>query len=171
MEEKILEVVPVNWKKSMFKLEPWALVVTDKRMLFAKWTQELYKKEADRRKEETKDAGGGKLKQFFSQMGTGFTYYKKYYEMTPDEILQEHSENFSLTPSDVLSINMKKGRSKRSGSGIINVKVGINVGGGDTEDLETPHELIINAKTGKMIFNFNTNFDKARGALSQAFNV
>ncbi len=41
MDENILEVIPVNWKKSMFKLEPWALVVTDKRMLFAKWTQEL----------------------------------------------------------------------------------------------------------------------------------
>ncbi len=170
MEEKIIEVVPVNWKKSMFKQEPWALVITDQRMLFAKWTQELFKKESERRKEETKEAGGGKLKQFFSQMGTGFTYYKKYYEMTPDDILKEHNENFALAPSDIVSLDMKKGRGK--GGAIINVKVGVNIGGGgDIDDLETPHELIINAKTGKMIFTFNTNFNKVRGALNQAFNV
>lgn len=171
MDEKILEVIPVNWKKSMFKFEPWALVVTDKRMLFAKWTQELFKKEAERRKEETKEAGGGKLKQFFSQLGASFTYYNKYFEMNPEEILSEHNENFALTPQDVLGIDFKRGRAK-GGRGIINVKVGVNIGGGsDIDDLETPHELIITAKTGKMIFTFNYNFNKAKGAISQVFNV
>ncbi|MGB9842729.1 MAG: hypothetical protein ACPLN1_00050 [Caldisericia bacterium] len=170
MEEKILEVVPVNWKKSMFKQEPWALVITDQRMLFAKWTQELFKKESEKRKEETKEAGGGKLKQFFSQMGTGFTYYKKYLEMTPDDILKEHNENFALAPSDIIRLDMKKGRGK--GGAIINVKVGVNIGGsGDIDDLETPHELIITAKTGKMVFTFNISFAKVRGALSQSFNL
>lgn len=55
----------------MFKQEPWALVITDKRCIFAKWTQELFKKESEKREEETKEAGG-KLKQFFSQIWTGF---------------------------------------------------------------------------------------------------
>ncbi len=170
MDEKILEVIPVNWKKSMFKLEPWALVITDKRMLFAKWTQELFKKESERRKEETKEAGGGKLKQFFSQMGTGFSYYKKYYEMTPEEIIGEHNENFALAPNDIVRVDMKKGRGK--GGAIINIKVGVNIGGsGDLDDLETPHELIITTKTGKIVFTFNTNFAKVKGALSQAFNL
>lgn len=170
MEEKILEVVPVSWKKSIFKQEPWALVITDQRMLFAKWTQGLFKKESEKRKEAVKEAGGGKLKQFFSQMGTGFTYFKKYYEMTPDEIISEHNENFSLTPNDVLRMDVKKGRGK--GGAIINVKMGVNIGGGgDIDETETPHELIITAKTGKMVFTFNYNFNKVRGALSQSFNV
>lgn len=170
MNEKILEVIPANWKKSMFKQEPWALIITDGRLLFAKWTQELFKKESEKRKEETKEAGGGKLKQFFSQMGTSFTYYKKYYEMTLDEIINEHNENFALTPEDIVKVDMKKGRGK--GGAIINVKVGVNIGGGgDIDDLETPHELIITTKTGKMVFTFNTNFGKVRGALNQAFNV
>ncbi|MDI6860457.1 MAG: hypothetical protein QMD25_00365 [Caldisericia bacterium] len=170
MNEKIIEVIPANWKKSMFKQEPWALIITDRRLLFAKWTQELFKKESEKRKEETKEAGGGKLKQFFSQMGTSFTYYKKYYEMTPDEIINEHNENFALTPEDIVKVDMKKGRGK--GGAIINVKVGVNIGGGgDIDDLETPHELIITTKTGKMVFTFNTNFGKVRGALNQAFNV
>ncbi len=170
MDEKILEVVPANWKKSMFKFEPWAVIITDQRMLFAKWTQELYKKEAEKRREETKESGGGKLKQFFSQIGTGFTYYKKYYEMTPDDILKEHSENFTLTPNDISRIDVKKGRVKRGA--IINVKIGVNIGsGGDIDDLETPHELIITTKTGKMVFTFNTNYAKVRSALSQAFNL
>ncbi len=132
--------------------------------------EELVKKEADRRKEEAKEAGGGKLKQFFTQLGTGFSYYKKYLEMSPDEILSEHNENFAITPADVLRVDLKKGRGK--GGAIINVKVGVTIGGGgDIDDLETPHELIITAKTGKMVFTFNTNFNKVRGALSQAFNV
>lgn len=170
MEEKILEVVPVTWKKGMFKQEAWALIITDKRMLFAKWTQELFKKEAEKRAEETKEAGGGKLKQFFSQIGTGFTYYKKYYEMAPEEIIKEHSENFALSPNDVNSILLKRGREKRGGA-IINVKYKVNIGGSDIDDLETPNELLINTKTGRMVLTFNTNYSKVRSALSQAFNV
>ena len=168
MDEKILEVVPVNWKKSMFKQEPWALVITDKRFVFAKWTQELFKKESDRRKEETKEAGGGKLKQFFSQIGTGFTYFNKYYEIKPDDIINEHNENFTLSPKDIIKIDMKKGKGK--GGVIINFKVGVNIGGGDLDDLETPHELIVTTKTNKMIFTFNKNFLKVKGAINQPFN-
>jgi hypothetical protein len=168
MDEQILEVIPVNWKKGLFKSEPWAVIVTDKEMLFAKWTQELFKKESLKRKEEAKDSGGGKVKQFFSQMTTGFSYYNKYLEMKPDEILSENNENFSLTPNDVLDIKMKKGRSKYQNRGIVNVR--INIGSQQQMDeLETPHELIINAKTGKIILNFNTNFEKAKSALATAF--
>ncbi len=168
-DEKILEVVPVTWKKGVFKQEPWAVIITDKRMLFTKWTQGLFKKEAEKRAEETKEAGGGKLKQFFSQLGAGFTYYKKYYDMAPEEIIKEHSENFALTPNDVNSITLKRGREKRGA--IINVKYKVNIGGSDIDDVETPHELLINTKTGRIVLTFNTNYSKVRSALSQAFNV
>jgi len=74
MGETIIEVVPVNWRKSLFKSESWGMVITNERLVFAKWTQELFNKEAQRRKEEAKEEGGGKLKQFFSQMSASFTY-------------------------------------------------------------------------------------------------
>jgi len=169
MDEQILEVIPANWKKGLFKYDPWAVIVTNKEMLFAKWTQELFKKEALKRKEMVKESGGGKLKQFFSQISTGFNYYNKYFEMQPCDILNEHSENFALTPNDVLDIKMKRGRSRYRNRGLVNIK--INVGTQQTDELETPHELIINAKTGKTIFNFNTNFEKVKNAIGSTFNL
>lgn len=88
--------------------------------------------------------------------------------MTPDEIISEHNENFALTPSDIVKVEMKKGKGK--GGAIINIKVGVNIGGsGDIDDLETPHELIITVKTGKMFFTFNTNILKVKGAISHTF--
>jgi len=144
-EEKVLEVVPVNWKKSMFKSEPWVLVVTNQRMLFAKWTKELFDKAAKEREAETKEAGGGRFKQMISHASTGLTYYNKYLTMPPEEVLKETPENFALTPADVKSVTMKKGRSANRGTALIKINVGV----GQAEALESPNQIIIDANTGK----------------------
>ena len=167
MEEKVLEVVPVNWKKSMFKSEPWVLIVTNQRMLFAKWTKELFDEAAKEREEETKEAGGGRFKQMISHATTGLTYYNKYLTMPPEEILKETPENFALTPSDVTNVTMKKGRSANRGTALIKINIGV----GQSEALESPNQIIIDTKTGRMIFEFNTSFGKAKDALSSAFRV
>lgn len=167
MEEKVLEVVPVNWKKSMFKSEPWVLIVTNQRMLFAKWTKELFDEAAKEREEETKEAGGGRFKQMISHATTGLTYYNKYLTMPPEEILKETPENFALTPSDVTNVTMKKGRSANRGTALIKINIGV----GQSEALETPNQILIDAKTGKMVFEFSTSFEKAHEALSNAFRV
>ena len=166
-EEKVLEVVPVNWKKSMFKSEPWVLVVTNQRMLFAKWTKELFDKAAQEREAETKEAGGGRFKQMISHASTGLTYYNKYLTMPPDEVLKETPENFALTTADVKSVTMKKGRSANRGTALIKINVGV----GQAEALESPNQIIIDANTGKMVFEFSTSFDKAKEALSKIVNV
>jgi len=171
MGETIIEVVPVNWRKSLFKSESWGMVITNERLVFAKWTQELFNKEAEKRKEEAKEEGGGKLKQFFSQMSASFTYWNKYYSMTPEEILQEHPENFSLYPKDVANISLKRGKGKFKTVGI-NIKANVKVGtGGDIDDLESPHELVITTNGEKKVFQFNKNFEKVKQALSGLFKL
>lgn len=171
MGETIIEVVPVTWRKSLFKSESWGMVITNERLVFSKWTQELFNKEAQRRKEETKEEGGGKLKQFFSQMSASFTYWNKYYSMTPEEILQEHPENFSIYPKDVTNISLKRGRGEVK-EAAIEIKANVKVGtGSDIDTLESPHELVITTNGEKRVFQFNKNFEKVKQALSGLFKL
>lgn len=171
MGETIIEVVPVNWRKSLFKSESWGMIITNERLIFAKWTQELFNKEAQKRKEEAKEEGSGKLKQFFSQMSASFTYWDKYLSMTPEEILSEHPENFFLYPKDVDNISLKRGRGETK-TATITIKANVKIGsGGDIDNLESPHELVITAKGEKKVFQFNKNFEKVKQALSMLFKL
>ncbi|BAL80146.1 hypothetical protein [Caldisericum exile] len=167
MDEIIIEVVPVTWRKSLFKSEPWAMIITNERLIFAKWTQELFNKEAQKRKEQTKEEGEGKLKQFLSQLSASFSYYDKYYQMQPEEIGHEHPDNFSIYSKDVTDIRLRKGTVRGGKTSRINVK--INVGSNEVEDLETPHELTMTVNGQKIVFQFNKNFEEVKQALSGLF--
>lgn len=171
MGETIIEVVPVTWRKSLFKYESWAMIISSERLIFAKWTQELFNKEVQKRKEEVKEQGGGKLKQFFSQLGASFSYYDKYYKMNPEEIIKEHAENFSLYPKDVADIKLKRGMSTQDKTAVIGINMKVNVGGSDIDDLKIPHEITLTANGQKMTFQFNKNFQKVKEALGQLFKI
>lgn len=161
MEEQVLEVVPVQWKKGLFKKEPWAIIITPGRLVFAKWTQDLFRKEVKRKKEESKEAGGGNLKQFFVGMGTAFAYYDKYFKMATDEVLKEHLENFSIEKGHVQSLNFKGG----GGRGVtVGKYVKFSVGSSDEDNTSVPYSLIIQTNGNKMVFEFNKDFGKVKKA-------
>ncbi|MGC8721523.1 MAG: hypothetical protein ACP5SB_02985 [Caldisericaceae bacterium] len=170
MEERVIEVIPGNWKKGIFKSESWAIIVTNERLIFAKWTQDLFNKEAQRRKEESKESGSGKLKQFFSQMSASLTYFDKYYDMQPDEVSKEHPENFALRSEDITTAKLKRGVYRDKSAAIINVRIQ-PAGSSNVEDLSLPHELTLITNSNKIVFQFNKNFVKAKEALGTVVRV
>jgi len=91
-EEKVLLVAPSTLKKSIFKTETWTIIVTNKRLLFAKYSQEVFNKEVKERREEAKAEGRNKLGQFFAQASASFTWYTRYNNLPPDEVLKENPE-------------------------------------------------------------------------------
>lgn len=157
MEEKILGALPnVSLKKGLFKSILYNLVITDKRMIFARFRKELIKEEAKKRAEKLEEEGRGKVRQFFAKLGTGLTFYKRYFDMDPEEILKETEGNFFIVPSNVSKIRLKKGSVSYDEDG--------NVG------YENPHTLFITTSSGeKLKLLFRSDFNSARSLLSQIF--
>lgn len=155
MDERILFVAPSSLKKGFLKVEAWTIIITDKRLVFAKYSPEIIKKEAMERREEAKDQGRSKLGQFFAQASASFTWYKRYYDLPIEETLKEHSENYYLVPQDVINYQIKEGRTYR-----------------DEDDInkKNPNELILNTNKGKMIFATDADFKQLRDALNTLFH-
>lgn len=156
MEEKVLGAIPnVSLKKGLFKSVIYNLIVTNERLLFAKFRKELFKEEARERAEELEEQGKGKIRQFFAKLGTGFTFYKRYLDMDPEDILKETEDNFFLTPQAVRSIKLKRGRVSYDEDG---------------DEYQNPHTLLITTTSGeKMKFLFKSDFNSSRRLLSQIF--
>ena len=154
-EEKVLLVAPSTLKKSIFKTETWTVIVTNKRLLFAKYSQEVFNKEVKERREEAKAEGRNKLGQFFAQASASFTWYTRYNNLPPDEVLKENPENYYLSPQDVINYQLLKGKVYR-----------------DSDDItkQDPHQLVINSNRGKFVFTTTSDYGKLQDALNTLFH-
>jgi len=148
-------------KKSFLKFDSFAICITEDKLIFAKWTQELYRIEAQKQKEKAKESGAGALKQIFSQMGTMFTYWNKYYEMDEESILKEHPENFALSRNDIKSYSLIMGSTTV-------IKGRLSTGG--YESIHVPHQLVLDSIKGKMVLTFEGDFNKVKESLSKFFS-
>ncbi len=154
-EEKVLGVIPNNYlKKGLFKVERYNLIITNKRLIGARITNELLKQESAERVEKTKEEGRGKMKQFFAKLGTNFTFYKRYLDMNPEDILNETEDNLSFTPDVVSGIRLRKGKVYYDSDGDMK---------------QNPHSLLIQSKGKKYNFSFNGDIANARNLLYRVF--
>lgn len=154
-EEKVIGVIPkASLRRGLFKVENFNLVVTDKRIIAAKFTNEIYKEEARKRAKEAKEEGHGRFKQFLSSAGTGFTFYKRYLDMSPEDILRETAGTFTIETSNVRDIRLREGRSFTDEDGFEN---------------KNPNTLLIVTPNSKLKFNFSSDINNARRLLTELF--
>jgi len=157
MEEKetILCLAPSTIKKSMFKTETWTIIITNKRFVFAKYTPDIISKEAKERREEAKVQGKNRFGQFLAQASASFSWYTRYNDMTPEEVLKECAENYYLTPKDIINYQLKKGRVYK-----------------DEDDVtrDDPHQLVLNTNRGKLVFTTVANYTDLQDALNLLFH-
>ncbi len=154
-EEKVLGVIPnAGLKKGLFKSESCNLVVTNNRVIVAKFSKDIYKKEARERAEETKQEGRGRFKQFLSSASTMTTFYKRYLDMLPEDILKETPGTFVIEPSTVVKTQLREGRRYRDEDGF---------------EQQNPHSLLIVMPTAKLQFNFSGDIRNARSLFSELF--
>jgi hypothetical protein len=107
--EQIIGVIPaVSRKKGMFNIENFNVVVTEKRMIFALMTNEMIKEEAKKAGKE-----GGLLSGIANAMTVGYTFYKRYFDMTPESALKETAGNFDIERSSLRKIKFVEGQYKR----------------------------------------------------------
>jgi len=107
-DEDFLGTIPALRKKvSFFSSKMYTLVVTNKRLIFAELTNQILSAAAAEANEESKGKG------FFTRMKEAATsqqrVYRRYQNMTPEEILRETQGNFVINNNEVKSVKMYHG--------------------------------------------------------------
>lgn len=151
MEEKILGIIP-NTHTGMFGQKAFNLIITERRLIAAALKSDMIKQAAKEKSEESKEQGDGILKRMAKTAFVGVDLYKKYYQMSPETIVAENPENFSIEPSMVKKISVKTGTFDQE------------------SNRSTPNEIRIKSTLGKHVFSFTSIQPKeARTLLSQTF--
>lgn len=138
-------IVNASKKKSLFKRTTYNIIVTNKRLLFAELTADMLKQAAKDATEESKAAGENIFKRMAKTATSGFSFHKRYLEMTPEAILAEQPENYALEATQIEKFKTKMG------------------------DIEynTPNKLILFSSRGKESFDIQSNISEAKKLLNQ----
>ncbi|BAD86371.1 hypothetical protein TK2182 [Thermococcus kodakarensis KOD1] len=100
--EKVLYVIPnLEYHKGFFKSALVNLVVTDEKIIVAHVKKEMIQKA----REEAKERGDG----FFKRLASGWTMHERYYDMSPEDVLKESPENFSIPLNGIKEVKLKGG--------------------------------------------------------------
>ena len=127
--EAFIGVIPnAQRKKNMFSTETFNIVVTNQRMVFALATSEMIKAEAMSHK-------GEGIKGAFKAMTAGYTLWRRYTGMSPDQAMAETPGNFCVYLNQVRKVKYSGGKVLFSKGGVsVGMNVNIGLGGGDDDD-------------------------------------
>ncbi|MCK5847978.1 MAG: hypothetical protein KAH01_02125 [Caldisericia bacterium] len=100
--EEALAVIPyANLRLSTFKSQSCNLVLFEDQFINATFTQTLLKKEVARQKKQFEKEDGKKIKTGKIHMGVSLYFYSKYFDMLPEDIINEHEKNFCIPIQDI----------------------------------------------------------------------
>jgi hypothetical protein len=151
MDESIVGIIS-NVRSGLLGQKTYNLIITDKRLIAAIVTSKMLSDAAKQQAADSKERGEGLLKRMASTAFSGYHYHEKYFDMSPDEILSENTDNFYLEPSMIKKISIKHGHYN------------------DHQGRHDPHQLKIKANNGKFAFSFSSvNPKQAKEILSHAF--
>jgi hypothetical protein len=103
--KEALAVIPyANLRLSKFIKQSCNLVIFEDQFIHATFTQALLKKEVARQKYEFEKEGGEEIKASKIHMGVSLYFYSKYFDMTPNNIIEEHEKNFTVPVSDITNL-------------------------------------------------------------------
>ena len=94
--------VPKSWGRS----DAYTLIVTERRSIFAKVTQEIMNETVRTARANAAAEGKGFFGKWASQMKGFYNYAVRYNKFTPDQILQETPGNFAIENSMIRKIKI-----------------------------------------------------------------
>ena len=97
-----LAVIPFAGRKlSFFRSITCNLVLFPDQFIHATYTKELLNKEVQKKKLEYEEEKGEPIKAGRIQFGVSLYFYARYFDLTPETILQEHPQNFAIPLKDI----------------------------------------------------------------------
>lgn len=106
-KEEILWVLSAQAMESFFKRKACYLVFMKDKLLVAHLSSQRQKEESAKISSQAKAEGKGFLKSSGAIMQHWSNYYKKYYSMTPGEILAEEAINFAIQYENIVKLFFK----------------------------------------------------------------
>jgi hypothetical protein len=106
--EQIKTIIPnLMLYKGWGRYDTFNLVVTDRRSIFSKLTNEMMSNTIKARRAKAEGEGKGFFGKWKAQM-QGFNTYVDYYNgMTPDQILMDSKENYAIDNSSIHGLNVR----------------------------------------------------------------
>jgi hypothetical protein len=127
MEEKIAGLIALLKKpKSFGRWDACAVIVTNQRTIFAQLTSKMLKDAAMDAQRKGKDEGKGFLSRWADQLRATAAHSERYWNVPPEEALNENPGNFTIPNQDIKLIKIKKrhsGRGQETGQTITEVKI------------------------------------------------
>lgn len=103
-QERVIDIVSkVSLKTGVFSSDLYHLVITEKRLIFARQTKEMQAEDIQNAREKAKQQGKNLLGQIGAQISTGSG--EKYLKMAPESIISEHPQNFAIPMEEITRIN------------------------------------------------------------------
>ena len=131
----ILSIIPsVELKKGLFGSDAFNLIVTADQLIFARVTTKLIQTVAKEAKQVAKSQGKGFFGQWGATMQANNALCERYYQMSPDVILQQYPKSFVIRMTQIQKIR-------------IQIR-GFNY----NEEGNNPDRMVIHATSGKMTF-------------------
>ena len=115
MDEKIKFVFPnLRVPKSFGRSEEYTLVMTDRRSIFAKITQQIMNETVREARANAAAEGKGFFGKWGAQMKGFYNYAARYYKIPVEQILQETPGNFSIDNSSIRRIRITNDTNEES---------------------------------------------------------
>ena len=108
--KKILSIITkVSRKTGLLGLAMkfYTVAVTDRRLIFAQVSKSVLakqKKDLEELRKHNKAEGKGFFSSWADTIATGMSWYDRYLEMAPDDIMAETEGNFFLNKTDIISL-------------------------------------------------------------------
>lgn len=108
MEEKMLRLIPVLKKpKSFGRWDTYSLIITNQRTIFAQLTANMLKEAAAKAQRKGKEEGKGFFSRWADQLKATMAYSERYWNIAPDEALNENPGNFDIPNQEIKLIKIK----------------------------------------------------------------
>jgi hypothetical protein len=94
--------------KSWGRIDNYTLIVTERRSIFAKLTQEIMNETVRASRANAQAEGKGFFGKWAAQMKGFYSYHDRYVHLTPDQILQETPGNFAIENAWISKIKISE---------------------------------------------------------------
>lgn len=133
-EENVLGIIP-NVQSGLLGTKSFNLIVIDKGIIVAQFTNKMLKEEAKKTNQDAKERGDGFLKRIGNQMTSRASFHERYLSMSKDQIISETDGNYFISEPEIKKIRVKSGQNFE-------------------DDKSTPHQIKIVYSSGKAKFSF-----------------
>lgn len=113
--ENMIRIIP-NVRAGLLGQKAFNIIITDSQLIIAQMTNDMVNEEIKKTREESKEKGDGFLKRMASTMTAGYHVHERYFNMMPDQIINENPSNFAIPNDSIKKIRIKMGQTYEDGT-------------------------------------------------------